>query len=148
MARFPEESSGHRIRQRTPTVQPVSRIKPCRARKAPCSAREPRRPAAPVELEATVGPPLELPAPPDAACHVMEHAPDVGDGPPFRTGDDLTRRRRSERPDWLARPAPPPRFQRSAVVVMPHGLDHRPAGGLAVATGLDARFLLDRVEPV
>src|SRR5262245_35200051 len=27
MARFPEESSGHGIRQRTPTVQPVSRIK-------------------------------------------------------------------------------------------------------------------------
>src|SRR3954453_18033421 len=37
---------------------------------------------------------------------------------------------------------------RLAVVVMTHRLDHRPAGRLALAAGLDARFHPNRVELV
>jgi hypothetical protein len=49
-------------------------------------------------------------------------------------------RRGSELPGWPAA-APSPSFHRSAVV-MPHGLDHRPAGRLALAASLDARVHL------
>ena len=59
----------------------------------------------------------------------------------------------SAQPGRLDSPRAPPWGRdhdpaRLAVVVMTHRLDHRPAGRLALAAGLDARFHLGRVELV
>jgi hypothetical protein len=54
--------------------------------------------------------------------------------------------RRNGLPLWLSTALET--FYQSAVADMLHGLDHRPARGLALATGLDAGFHLARLELV